>query len=83
MEKLLTIEDVAERLQVSRHRAGDYMRQMSCVILPGGRRRRVTEQAFQAWLRLNMEHPATATSAKGRRAASTGGDWWNEKRGSA
>ena len=82
MEKLLTIEDVAERLQVSRHRAGDYMRQMSCVILPGGRRRRVTEQAFQNWLRMNMEHPA-ASSTKGRRAASTSGDWWNTKRGSA
>lgn len=83
MERLLTLEDVAERLQVSRHRAGDYMRQMQCIILPGGGRRRVTEQAFAAWLRQHTEQPVTVHRTERRRAAGTAGDWWNEKKGSA
>lgn len=79
MEKLLTLEDVAERLQVSKHRAGDYMRQMTCVVLPGGGRRRVTEQALEEWLRLHTEKPVTIHQTAGRRARESAGDWWNKK----
>ena len=77
MDRLLTLEDVAERLQVSKHRAGDYMRQMACVVLPGGNRRRVSEQAFNAWLRLHTEQPQVVNRKQGRRAAS-GGEWWHK-----
>lgn len=83
MERLLTIEDIAERLQIGRRRAADYARQMSCIVLPGGKRKRVTEQAFQAWLRANTEQPCRVHQRTGRRAVSSHGEWWNEKSGSA
>lgn len=55
MERLLTKKDVAERLQVCLHKAGDYMREMRCVVLPGDRTRRVTEEDFQRWINSRKE----------------------------
>ena len=56
---LLTRQDIAERLQVSLHKAGDYMLQMERVKLPGGRVR-ITEEAFNTWLKAHTERPLVA-----------------------
>lgn len=49
-EKLLTIQDVAERLQVGRHKASDLINTMPFVCFPGCRTKRVREKDFQEWL---------------------------------
>jgi|GEM_PF-4615561 len=59
--RLLTIQDIAEKLGVERHTAGQYVRQMPCVVL--GRVKRVRETDFDQWL---LEH----TRVEGRKAKS-------------
>lgn len=54
---LLTRAQVAKRLNVSLHKAGAYMLQMPCVILPSGRKR-VTEETLSMWIREHTFFPA-------------------------
>ncbi len=56
-EILLNITDVAERLQVERHKASDLMKLMPCFVMPGSRTRRVREADFQAWIAENVVMP--------------------------
>ena len=67
MERLLTKKDVAERLQVCLHKAGDYMREMRCVVLPGDRSKRVTEDELARWIRSRTQ--GAATPARKQQAA--------------
>lgn len=70
MERLLTRQDVAERLQVGINKAGEYMRTMRCVVLPGEKRRRVTEEDFERWLTARKtEAPRVRTAAQPARLA--------------
>lgn len=64
---MLTITDVAERLNVERHKASDLMKLMPCFILPGTRTKRVTEKDFDAWIAANTVNPITV-SIKRRKA---------------
>lgn len=52
-EKLLTIADVADRLNVERHKASDLMKLMPCFIFPGTRNKRVREADFDEWMKAN------------------------------
>lgn len=47
---MLTITDVAERLNVERHKASDLMKTMPCFVMPGTRTKRVLEKDFDAWV---------------------------------
>lgn len=53
MEKLLTVEDVAEKLQVTRATAYKYIRQMRHMESPV----RVTESDLNAWVMARMTAP--------------------------
>jgi len=57
-DKLLTITDVSERLQVERHKASALMNLMPCLVMPGTRTKRVREVDFQAWIAINTVVPA-------------------------
>lgn len=54
---LLTITDVAERLNVERHKASDLMKLMPCFVMPGSRTKRVRESDFDAWVAANTALP--------------------------
>ena len=67
----LTRADVAARLQVSEKLAGALMREMTCVMV--GKRRRVTEEALDAWRREHEIAPGeTPAKSKPRRKARRG-----------
>lgn len=62
--KLLTIQDVADRLQVGRHKASDLVNTMPFVCLPGSRTKRVLETDFQEWLFQYRTIPAVKAGKK-------------------
>lgn len=64
---LLTITDVAERLNVERHKASDLMKLMPCFVMPGSRTKRVRESDFDAFVAAHTAMPVIA-SAKRRKA---------------
>ncbi len=61
-EKLLTITDVAGRLNVERHKASDLMKLMPCLVLPGSRTKRVREADLEAWIIANTVVQGMETS---------------------
>lgn len=63
MEKLLTVDDVAEILRVSRRTAYEKMRQMIHMEQPF----RVTEMALRCWIGDQMVDPATKAKKAPRR----------------
>ena len=55
MERLLSWEDVAERLQVGEKKARQVMTEMRCVTV--GRKKRVSEKNLAAWIAANETPP--------------------------
>lgn len=75
MERYLTWEDVAERLQIGERKAREIMTQMRCVTV--GRKKRVSEAELAAWIRSKETPPALSVvkTAKAREAAGQILDW--------
>lgn len=64
---LLTISDVAEQLQVERHKASELMKLMPCLVMPGTRTRRVRQADFQKWIDSNTVQPVAPTEKRTRK----------------
>ena len=62
MERLLTVDDVMEIIQVSRRTAYTYMQSMLHMVRP----LRVTETALRSWIAERMEAPAGNPAEKKR-----------------
>lgn len=75
MERYLTWEDVAERLQIGERKAREIMTQMRCVTV--GRKKRVSEAELAAWIRSKETPPALSVvkTARARKAAGQILDW--------
>ena len=58
---MLTINDVAERLNVERHKASDLMKLMPCFVMPGTRTKRVREKDLDAFIAAHTVMPCLVT----------------------
>lgn len=65
--KLLTISDVAELLQVERHKASELMKFMPCLVMPGTRTKRVRLADFERFVTENVVVQADETYSRGKR----------------
>ena len=65
--KLLTITDVAELLQVERHKASELMKLMPCFVMPGTRTKRVRLIDFEHFVTENVAVQAGETCIRGKK----------------
>lgn len=70
--RFLSADDIAQTLNVERHTARKYMRQMPCVVI--GRMRRVQPSVFNAWVQGHVESEEDQPEERqpsGRKATAT------------